>query len=406
MSHFCAARRATLHRLGGIGLIAGSAATTMPGSVLAQPTAAFERLLILVELKGANDGLNTVIPFADPAYYALRPRIGIKREEVLTISERQGLHPSLKALHDLWNARELAVIEGVGYAQPNLSHFRSIEIWDTASNPQETLQDGWLARLFGYSPVPVGFAADGVVVGGNDMGPLAAGAQTSRSVAISNPEQFLQRAKLIHPEKPVAGQSKALAHILRVEGNVLTAAQKLNARHNFQTSFPPGDFGNQVRTAAQVAAQTAQKGGGVAVLRLSLGGFDTHQNQLGTHAALLKNLGEGLSALKAALTEIGRWDSSLVMTYCEFGRRTRENQSQGTDHGTANVQFAMGGRVKSGIYGQMPNLTGLDGSGNPAHHIEFRQLYATVIERWWGLGTDASRAALGGRFQPMDWLRT
>ena len=383
-----------------------SLAALAPGSLFAQSPTAFDRLLILIELKGANDGLNTVVPFADPAYYALRPRIGIKREEVLTISDRQGLHPSLKPLHDLWNARELAVIEGVGYAQPNLSHFRSIEIWDTASNPQETLQDGWLARLFGHSPVPIGFAADGVMVGGNDMGPLLAGNQATRSVAISNPEQFLQRARLVEREKPVAAPSAALAHILRVEGNVLAAAQKLNARHNFQTSFPAGDFGNQVRTAAQVAAQTRQAGGGVAVLRLSLAGFDTHQNQPGTHAVLLKTLAEGILALKAALTEIGLWEKSLVLTYCEFGRRARENQSMGTDHGTANVHFAIGGRVRSGLYGQMPNLTRLDGAGNLVHHIDFRQVYATVIERWWGLGGDASRAALGGRFQAMDWLLT
>ena len=365
----------------------------------------FQNLLILVELKGANDGLNTVIPFTDPTYYALRPRIAVAREQVLPISERQGFHPSLKPLHALWEAKEVAVIEGVGYAQPNLSHFRSIEIWDTASRSDETLQDGWLARLFSQQPVPSSFAADGVVVGGNDMGPLAAGQLSGRSVAIQNPEQFLQRAKLLDSTRTDAtvgartAPNKALAHIVGVENNILAAAQKLHGKHVFQTSFPTGDFGNQVRTAAQIVASNA----GVAVLRLSLGSFDTHQNQPGTHANLLKNLAEGLVALKSALVELKRWDESLVMTYCEFGRRPKENQSQGTDHGTANVQFALGGRVQGGVYGAMPNLTKLDGGGNVAHAVDFRQLYATVAEKWWNVSANASRTALGGRFEVMNW---
>ena len=120
---------------------------------------------------------------------------------------------------------------------------------------------------------------------------------------------------------------------------------------------------------------------------------------------MLKNLSEGLAALKAALIELKRWDESLVITYCEFGRRPKENQSQGTDHGTANVQFALGGRVQGGVYGALPNLSTLDGSGNLAHIVDFRQLYATVAERWWNVSANASRAALGGRFEAMDWLK-
>ena len=158
-------RREFLNCMGGASLLA-----LAPNLAAAAGSTPYQRLLILVELKGGNDGLNTVVPYADPDYYALRPRIGIKREEVLPISERLGFHPSLQALLPLWQAKELAVVQGVGYPNPNLSHFRSIEIWDTASKSDEYLQQGWLARSFVRTPPPSAFAADAVVVGSQDMG--------------------------------------------------------------------------------------------------------------------------------------------------------------------------------------------------------------------------------------------
>ena len=352
-------------------------------------------LLILVELKGANDGLNTVVPFADPAYQSLRPRIGIRRDELVQLSERAGLHPNLAPLLPLWKSGQMAIVEGIGYPNGNLSHFRSIEIWDTASHATETLHEGWLARAFTASPVPRTYLADGVVVGSNDMGPMAG---APRAVALSNPEQFLRQARLIDSDKGGRARNPALDHLLRVEGNIVEAAAGLSARHEFRTVFPNGDFGNQIRTASQVAANRA----GVAALRVSLGGFDTHQNQPGPHANLLKQLAEGLVALKSALDEVGRWDSTLVMTYAEFGRRPRENQSQGTDHGTAAPHFVFGGRVSGGFYGQPPALSRLDGNGNLPHAVDFRQMYATVLERWWRL---PSSQVLGGRFAPLEFVR-
>ncbi len=374
------------------------AAATLPvlawGSVRAQQ-AGFNNLLILVELKGANDGLNTVIPFADPAYASLRPRIAIKREDVVQLSERAGLHPALAPLLPFWKTNQLAVVEGVGYPNANLSHFRSIEIWDTGSNATEYLHEGWLARAFAANPVPKSYLADGVVVGSNDMGPLAG---APRSVALANPDQFLRQAKLLENEKGGVAKNPALNHILKVENNIVNAAANLNARREFKTVFPQNEFGNQIRTAMQIAANPA----GVAALRVTLGGFDTHQNQPGAHANLMKVLAEGLVALKSALDEIGRWDSTLVMTYSEFGRRPKENQSNGTDHGTAAPQLVMGGRVKGGLYGQGPALSRLDGSGNLPHAVDFRDLYATVLERWWRL---PAQIVLGGKFAGLDLIR-
>jgi uncharacterized protein (DUF1501 family) len=352
------------------------------------------RLLILVELKGGNDGLNTVVPFADPQYTKLRPRLAVARDQVVQLNESTGLHPSLAPLRPLWDARSLAIVQGLGYPQPNLSHFRSIEIWDTASKSDEYLDAGWLARAFTLSPSPAGFAADGVVVGPNAMGPLCG--PGVRAISLGNPEQFLRNARLARAEVEDS-RNKALAHILKVERDVTVSAERLQARRKFATQFPRGPFGNSASTAAQLAANEA----GIAVVRLSLGSFDTHAAQLGTHANLLKQLGEGLVALREALVELGRWDATLIATYSEFGRRPRENQSGGTDHGTASVHLVMGGAVKGGLYGAPPALDRLDGSGNLPFAVDFRSYYATFLSRWWGI--DAG-AVLGAGFKPLDFV--
>jgi uncharacterized protein (DUF1501 family) len=360
----------------------------------AAPESNYRRLLILVELKGANDGLNTVVPYADPAYRRLRPKLAIEREKVLMLSESTGLHPSLETLLPAWKDRELAVLQGVGYPEPNLSHFRSIEIWDSASSSSEYLEEGWLTRTFAGRPAPKSFVADAVVVGSNDMGPLAG--HSARAIALTNTEQFLKGARLAKADA-AAPSNPALAHLLRVERDIAASAQRLEAGTAFKTEFPPGPFGNAVKTAAQLAANPA----GIAVVRLTLNGFDTHANQSGTHANLLRQLGEGLAALREALIEIGRWNSTLVLTYAEFGRRPQENQSGGTDHGTANVHFALGGRVKGGFLGEAPKLDRLDGSGNAAFAVDFRSVYATVLGQWWNVDP---QSVLRGRFAPLDFL--
>jgi uncharacterized protein (DUF1501 family) len=345
-------------------------------------------------LKGGNDGLNTLIPYTDANYYALRPKIAVPRDTVVQLSDRAGLHPSLAPLLPLWKERQLAVLQGVGYADPNLSHFRSIEIWDTASKPDEYLTDGWLSRTFAAVPVPRAFAADGVIIGSNDLGPLA-GAGT-RAVALANTEQFLRRAKLASPAG--ASRNKALEHILKVEADIVQAAAHLDARYAFTTEFPGTGFGNAIKTASQVIANP----GGVAVVRVTLSGFDTHGGQPATQARLLSDVAQGIVALKSALDELGRWNDTLVLTYAEFGRRPKENLSNGTDHGTANVHFALGGRVAGGFYGEAPSLDRLGGDGNTGYALDFRNVYATVLERWWNT---PSFATLGGKFAPMGFVR-
>jgi uncharacterized protein (DUF1501 family) len=250
-----------------------------------------------------------------------------------------------------------------------------------------------VARAFAAAPPPARFAADGVVVGSSDFGPLAGNGP--RTIALNETDQFLRQAKLAG--SPSGRGNAALNHILKVQGDIQQAAAHLNPNIAFRTEFPKNAFGNAVRTAAQLAANEA----GIGVVRLTLSGFDTHQNQPGVHPRLLGELAEGLAALKGALVEIRRWDSTLVMTYAEFGRRPQENASNGTDHGTVAAHFVAGGRVRGGLYGQPPQLDRLE-SGNLAYAVDFRSLYATALERWWG---QPSARTLNGRFAPLDLLR-
>jgi uncharacterized protein (DUF1501 family) len=384
-----------MNRRGFISAIgAASVAAWLPGAALAGPSGRYENVLILVELKGGNDGLNTVVPYADSEYYNLRPRLAIARDQVLQLESRAGLHPSLQPLMALWQNRELAVVQSVGYPSANLSHFRSIEIWDTASKSSEYLSDGWLTRAFADSPVPRSFAADGIIVGSNEMGPLAGGG--TRALALTNTEQFLRQAKLAGNDG--ASRNPALNHILKVERDVAQAASNLDANYTFRTEFPNNQLGTAFKTAAQVIASKA----GVAAVKVTHNGFDTHSGQQGTQQRLLKELADGLAAMRLAMQEIGRWDATLMMTYCEFGRRPKENQSGGTDHGTANAHFVLGGRVKGGLYGPPPVLTRLDSNGNLPYAVDFRDLYATALERWWGVD---STVALNGKFHPVDVLK-
>jgi uncharacterized protein (DUF1501 family) len=367
----------------------------------------YDNLLILIELKGGNDGLNTVVPFADPLYYSYRANIGVRRDQAIQLDERTALHPSLAPLLPMWRAQQLAIVQGVTYPQPNLSHFRSIEIWDTASRSDQYLREGWLTRAFASAPVPRGFAADGLVLGSAEMGPMANGA---RAIALVNPAQFARASRLVTPVS-LKERNPALAHILDVENDIVHAADDLRPRpgqYTLKTAFPPGAFGSSIKTAMQALASsdTAQgtpvPGRGVAVIRLTLNGFDTHQNQPGRHADLLRQFSTGMVALRDSLVELGRWNRTMIVTYAEFGRRVRENQSQGTDHGTASVHFVAGGRVAGGLYGQAPQLARLDGNGNLPVGVDFREIYATVLGPWWGLDAPT---VLQGRFQPLPILR-
>ena len=382
----------------GLALYAWGGAAAQPWPRVASPAAALkDRILILIELKGGNDGLNTVVPYADPHYAALRPSIALKADELWILDDKTALHPELKALQALWVAKQLAIVQGVGYPQPVLSHFRSIEVWETSSKSQEVLSDGWVTRAMQAGlGARADYTAQGVVVGSGQYGALAG----AKAITLNNPDAFVNQARLATPS--ATRGNAALQHLLEVEGNVGQAANGLRGeRYAFATEFPAGAFGNAAKAAAQIVASQRGKAG-VPVMVLTLGSFDTHQNQLAPHANLLGQLAQGIKALQSALTELGAWERTLLMTYSEFGRRPKQNNSSGTDHGTAAPHFVAGGAVRGGLYGQAPDLSRLDSSGNTAHTVDFRQLYSTVAQHWWGIDP---LPVVRGQFDTLDFLK-
>jgi len=339
------------------------------------------RILLLVELKGGNDGLNTVIPYADPQYRQLRPALGVAREKVLQLDERVGLHEKLEPLMESWKARDLAIVQGVGYSAPNRSHFRSIEIWDTASSSSQTLSEGWVARALEHAPRPKDTGVDSIVIDTNSlplMGP------DLRTIVMQDAENFLRQAQAMkdHPRVDDGG-NPALRHLLAVRREVNAAAAGL--RDKLHAAPPPaqeyaneGPLGRELDLATRII--TAQVP--VVAVKIALGGFDTHANQAPTHERLLGLLASGLATFRRNMIAAGRWDDVLVLTYSEFGRRARQNASGGTDHGTAAPHFVMGGKVKGGLHGAYPSLADLQ-DGDLRHTVDFRDVYSTIARGCW-----------------------
>ncbi|HEU0072140.1 MAG TPA: DUF1501 domain-containing protein [Alphaproteobacteria bacterium] len=360
----------------------------------AKPQGVTNRTLVLVELKGGNDGLNTLIPYADENLRRLRPSLVLPQEEMVTLGEGLAFNPALKPLMTAWDKGQLGILRGVGYPQPNRSHFRSIEIWETASKSEEMLREGWIASVLKGN---VGAAADGIVIGDYEFGPLTG--PRMRNVIMDKPDQFISQAQKIQAAKDSDGGG-ALGHLLRTRAELLDASTKLAPLFAeppaLPVDFPNNAFGNQLKIATQLIMAQA----GVPVLKVSLGSFDTHVNQRGQHDNLLKQLGEGLAAFREAMIKTGHWNDVLVMTYSEFGRRANENASKGTDHGTAAPHLVMGGKAKGGFHGAQPRLDDLD-AGDLKFSTDYRAVYATVARNWWGYRGEIGRL---GAYKPLSLL--
>ncbi|RLA75212.1 MAG: Twin-arginine translocation pathway signal sequence domain-containing protein [Epsilonproteobacteria bacterium] len=327
--------------------------------------------LILIELKGGNDGLNTVVPYNNPLYYKLRPNIALEKSSVLVIDDEVALHPSLKAIKDMYDKNEVAIVQGIGYPFPNRSHFRSIEIWDTASKSDEYLDDGWLHSLNNDNSQDI----KGVVLGGN-YGPLSG--QTKNIIKIKSIKSFLNQSKHINGQIVMTGDNDSLKHILNTENQIIKSAnilkKKLSKTKKLSYTFKKSDFSNQMKLATELIINNAQ----IPFYKLSLNGFDTHTNQLLKHSNLLKELSQNIEIMKKNLEKSGQWKDTIIMTYSEFGRRAGENASKGTDHGTAAPHFIVGGDIKHGIYGEQPSLGKLEKNGDLVYSTDFRNYYKHV----------------------------
>ena len=350
----------------------------VPLSLAANSLGHANRILVLIELKGGNDSLNTVIPFSDSSYYRLRRNIAVPRDQVIRLNETTALHPSLSALLPLWKKKQIAIVNGVGYDKPNLSHFRSIDIWNSGSDSEEISSEGWLSKVFRSVVRPSGLVADGISVG-RDYGPMQG--KGFNAVTMLNIQQFIRQSRLITPVSR-AGANPALEHLQQVQQKIRFSAHQLESglvKDNALKKIPKSPIGRQLKLAAQIIMSNVY----VPVIRVTAGSFDTHTNQPGRHGRLLKELAEAIAAFGELMQARNQWQRLMLLTYSEFGRRVAENGNRGTDHGTAAAHFIFGGQTPSGFFGKQPSLTELD-NGNLKYVLDYRSLYNTAAN-WMGL---------------------
>jgi uncharacterized protein (DUF1501 family) len=355
-------------------------------------------ILVLVTLYGGNDGLNTVIPYADSAYLAARPTLGYQPHEVLPLADGLGLHPNMKGLKGLWDAGQLAVVRGVGYPNAVLSHFRSMAIWQTAS-PDTPVVSGWLGRWLdatGSDPmraISVGTTLPPVLAGEKRAGTAIAGSTVTLP---GGPALAPVLTALDGPGPDRAGLGARVA----ASGADLLAVQHALA-DLLKGSATPGPAAPATSLAAQLdlVAQLIKAGSPTKVYQVSLGGFDNHAAEKDTHARLMGELDGAISGFMTSLKGSTTGDGVVLMTYSEFGRRVAQNASGGTDHGTAAPLFVVGRPVKGGrFYGDEPSLAAL-ADGNLKFSTDFRSVYATVLGRV--VGVDP-KVALSGTFPMLD----
>jgi uncharacterized protein (DUF1501 family) len=362
------------------------------------------RVLVVVQLDGGNDALNTVIPHADPAYAKLRPTLKVNSKDVIKLTDEVGLHPSLRPLDKLLQAGQLAVLPGVGYPNPNRSHFESMAIWHTARFDAEERQGyGWLGRALdgvqGSSYV-IGTAVPGAVRGARSA---AASLSRVEDVLLADPGVLGRFApNAADPAKKSVGpdsKDDLLAYIRRQAVDAQSAGEKLAslARGGDGGKYPATALADRLRLAARLLKADL----GARVIYTLQAGYDTHASQRFAHAGLLSEFAGAVAAFFEDLKEAKLADRVVLLAFSEFGRTIKENGSAGTDHGTAGAVFLAGPGVKGGLAGTMPSLADLD-KGEPKMTADFRRVYASVLAGWLGL---PDRAALGGAFEPLPLLR-
>ena len=381
-------------------------------------------ILVVLQMAGGNDGLNMVIPYADDAYHKARPRLRFTPDSILKLNDYIGLNPKLAGLKSLFDQGQIAIVQGVGYPNPNRSHFRSTEIWQTASDADRTLSDGWLGRYFDNS-CPGCDPTVGVAI--SDETPQAFTARNPTGVTFSRPEQF--RFQSSEPNSgrmsaeefffrqlnqnasddtlasaadgasigAIAGKTQndlsTLDFLQRTALDAQLSSDKVLAiarKYKSTVPYPPG----QLAASLNVIGRMIAGGLETRVYYASQGGFDTHAGQINTHERLMTEFNDALAAFVADLKQQGNFERVLLMTFSEFGRRVQENANGGTDHGAAAPMFLIGGKVKPGLLGKHPSLTDLD-HGDLKFNTDFRSVYGGVLDRWLNA---PSEVVLGRKF--------
>ena len=368
-----------------------------------------DRVVVLVELAGGNDGLNTVIPFEDDRYHRLRPTLRVGKGQVLTLDDQLGFHPALSELHELYEDGRVAVLNNVGYPQPDRSHFRSMDIWHSASTDAETPDTGWLGRLADALAQERPGIAPALAVGVRDV-PLALVGESVTAPAIRSADEFrvdvgdgpaadrrMQRLNALVANPTSSDRLSFLRATARSTYQTVDKLRDAAASGSGGVEYPGSDLARALRDVASwIGAGLSSR-----VYFVRLGGFDTHAAQGELHQQLLRQLSAALGAFQQDLTARGIGKRVATLVYSEFGRRVKENASRGTDHGAAAPSFVIGQSVRGGLHGATPDLGDLV-EGDLRYSIDFRSIYSTLLKDW--MHTDA-RAVLGGRFDSLDLFR-
>lgn len=354
------------------------------------------RVLVVIQLSGGNDGINTVVPFKDEGYRKHRKALRLPEKRLLKIDDRTALHPALGDAMKLLESKRLTIVQGVGYPNPNRSHDRSMAIWQTARfDPEEHKGHGWLGRALDADASPSLFV-------GTTALPIALRGRRSAASTLSRLEEFhlASDAAALRSMASAAPAGGLTAFVHRSFLDAYTTCDRLAEVARAQDSganYPSTGLAQRL----QLIARLLKTGFATRVYYTSQGGYDTHAAQLPTHANLLRELGGALRAFLDDLAAAGLAERVAVLTFSEFGRQVRENASAGTDHGTAAPLFLAGAGVRSGLLGTAPNLLDLVGNA-PKMTMDFRRVYATVLEDWLGV---SSKDALGGTFQRLPLFR-
>ena len=368
----------------------------------ARLSTATDKKLVIIQLSGGNDGLNTVIPYRSDNYYKLRPKLAQEKASILDLNNDFGLNKSLVNMNRFYQDGMLSIINGVGYPNPNRSHFRALDIWHSASSANEYLNTGWLGRYLdnyceGYAPA----------IEVDDTLSLAMKGDILQGLAVSNPNRFYRASK--DPFFDALGRATSkenlgdsnLDYLYKTLVNTQSAAGYIYEKSKLYTpkaSFPSTPLGGKLKQTAQFINVRL----GTKVFYVEHGGFDTHAGQLNTQSRLLGQLDEALASFIKELQHGNSLDDTLIMVFSEFGRRVKENASGGTDHGTANSVFVLGNKLRQpGLVNAYPSLDNLDYNGDLIFNTDFREVYATVLEDWLGA---SSRKVLGKSYKNLGFI--
>lgn len=366
-----------------------------------------DTILVVVEFTGGNDGLNTVIPYADDLYHKARPTLAYTKDRVIKLDDHVGLHPGLQGFREMWEKGNLAVVQGVGYPNPDRSHFEAMDIWHSA-DPKRATTTGWLGRTANETENKSGGIP--IIQVGGSRSPLAlAGAPGAGAVSITQKNSFKldlgpndtekRRTLMKDLAKPAsAGDDDLLSFVQRRQVQTLTAVDHL--RDLLEGPNAVRAFGAGLQQKLQLIAGLIARGFGTRIFYVNIDGFDTHSNQSPDHQRLLAEVADSIRSFFESLKENKDAERVRVMTFSEFGRRTQENGSRGTDHGAASCLFIAGPSVKGGVVGKHPSLKDLD-DGDLKHHTDFRRVYASLLDGW--LGCD-SKSVLGAKWEPVAAL--